>query len=246
MTRFFIPSSQIKGKTAVLNGSDFHHVLNVLRKQVGDEIHILNGQGGEYSAIIKEIRPDEVVAEIQIQMEKSTESRVKINLIQGLPKADKFEWIIQKNTELGISSFQPVLTERTAIRLDSGSRLKKKERWETIIKTAAEQSGRQVIPKLEMTLDWTKVLAQLEPGLTLIPWESEEECSLKDVLDKQKRIPETINLFIGPEGGFSLKEVKDVRGRGGIPVSLGPRILRTETAGLVAGAAILYHFGELG
>lgn len=245
MTRFFIPSNQINGKIVFLEGSDYHHLLNVLRKQTGDQINILNGQGGEYSAKIMEIRPDAVVAEIQSEVDKLTEPRVKINLIQGLPKADKFEWIIQKNTELGVCRFQPVMTERSTIRLDQSARRKKGERWAKIIKTAAEQSGRQIIPELEMVLDWEGVLGRLRPGLTLIPWEGEQERSLKEVLEGEKIAPAEINLLIGPEGGFSLEEVAAVRARGGIPVTLGPRILRTETAGLVATAAVLYHFGEL-
>lgn len=246
MTRFFIPSDQIKGNKIFLEGSDQHHLLNVLRKKTGDEITVLNGKGEEYLAKVVEIGNSAVVAEIICAVERPTEPRVIINLIQGLPKSDKYEWIIQKNTELGVSRFQPVITERSTIRLDADARQKKWERWSKIIKSAAEQSGRQVIPELEMVKDWELLIRNLRPGLTLIPWEGEREKSLKAVLEAEKIVPAEVNVLIGPEGGFSMNEVEAAMANGAIPVTLGPRILRTETAGLVAATAILYHFGDLG
>lgn len=246
MTRFFIPTDHIRGNTVFLEGSDHHHLLNVLRKKVGDEITVLNGKGEEFLARVIEIKPSAVTAEIVAIVNRPVEPRVKINLLQGLPKADKFEWIIQKNTELGISRFQPVITERSTIRLDAEARMKKWERWSKIIKSAAEQSGRTLIPELEMVKDWELTIGNLRPGLTLIPWEGETERSLKSVLEAEKVLPTEINVLIGPEGGFSVNEINEAREHGAIPITLGPRILRTETAGLVAATAILYHFGDLG
>lgn len=246
MTRFFISGDQIREKTVFLEGSDHHHLLKVLRKKIGDEIVVLNGKGQEYTAKITTINDTLVEAEILAEVAKTTEPRVKLNLIQSLPKGDKFEFIIQKNTELGISRFQPVISERSTIRLNEEARIKKWERWRKIIKEAAEQSGRKIVPELEIVQDWQLVIHNFRSGMVLIPWEGEQNQSLKDVLDKEKVFPSEVTLLIGPEGGFSLDEVNEACAEGAIPVTLGPRILRTETAALVAASAIFYHYGDLG
>jgi 16S rRNA (uracil1498-N3)-methyltransferase len=248
MTRFFIPAEQIQGNSIILKGSDRHHLLNVLRREVGSTITVLNGRGAEYEAVIKEIGPDFVTGEIVAIITKATEPRVKIRLVQSLPKADKFEWLLQKNTEIGVSFFQPAFTERSAIKLEPAAVLKKEERWRKIIREAAEQSGRKIVPQLEPVRNWNQVLATIseKPGLALIPWEGERECSLKKVLEGTAEIPETVTIFIGPEGGFSQAEIDQARNQGAVPVTLGPRILRTETAGLVVATAIFYHYGDLG
>ncbi len=247
MTRFFVPSDQIQDHTVILKGEDRHHLLNVLRQGPGAEITVLNGRGQEYQAKVLTVTPDEVIGEIVEQVERQTEPKVKINLVQSLPKGDKFEFILQKNTELGVSCFQPVISERSTIRLDAAGARKKEERWRKIIREAAEQSGRQIIPELRPVVNWTQFFKDREPfGLRLIPWEGEKENSLKQVLNEQKEALENITVIIGSEGGFSQKEVEQAVQVGAIPVTLGPRILRTETAGLVVASAILYHFGDLG
>ncbi|HBE77803.1 MAG TPA: 16S rRNA (uracil(1498)-N(3))-methyltransferase, partial [Firmicutes bacterium] len=141
MTRFFIPSDQIRGNTVILKGEDRHHLLNVLRQGLGAEITVLNGKGQEYLAQVTEITSDTVIGQIVRQAERRTEPKIKICLVQSLPKGDKFEFIIQKNTELGVSVFQPVISERSTIRLDKDQARKKAERWQKIIREAAEQSG---------------------------------------------------------------------------------------------------------
>jgi 16S rRNA (uracil1498-N3)-methyltransferase len=246
MTRFFIPSRQFEENTVILQGDDAHHLLKVLRKKAGDEFTVLNGKGREFLARIKEIGPDSVIAELVEEITAPGESKVQINLVQSLPKADKFEWIIQKNTEIGVSRFQPVISERSAIKLDPVAAVKKGERWNKIIKEAAEQSGRKVIPELETVREWSKALPTLGRGLVLIPWEGESRYSLKQALEESGDFPETVTIIIGPEGGFSLNEVDQAREIGAVPVTLGTRILRTETAGLVVSSIILYHFGCLG
>jgi 16S rRNA (uracil1498-N3)-methyltransferase len=248
MTRFFIPAEQIKDNFIFLRGSDRHHLLNVLRREVGSKITVLNGRGAEYEVVIREIGPDFVTGEIVAVINRVTEPRIKIRLAQSLPKADKFELLLQKNTEIGVSSFQPMFTERSTIKLERGTILKKEERWGKIISEAAEQAGRKIIPELEPVRNWKQVMDTLsdQPGLILIPWEGERESSLKKVLEGTSETPEMVTIFIGPEGGFSQNEVNQARDRGAVPVTLGPRILRTETAGLVVATAILYHFGDLG
>ena len=245
MTRFFIPAEQIKGNRVILTGDDRHHLVHVMRQEVGSKITVLNGRGAEYMAVIQEIGPDFVIGEIRETVARAAEPRLKIRLVQSLPKADKFELLLQKNTEIGVSVFQPALTERSTIKLDAATAAKKEERWRKIIREAAEQAGRQVIPLLEPVRTWTEVLNHLPPGLILIPWEGEREVSLKKVLTGVPESLETITVIIGSEGGFSQGEVDRARDRGAIPVTLGPRILRTETAGLVVATALLYHFGDL-
>ncbi|HEX7713138.1 MAG TPA: 16S rRNA (uracil(1498)-N(3))-methyltransferase [Bacillota bacterium] len=252
MTRFFIPSSQIEGNRVFLRGADRHHLLTVLREGPGAEIMVLNGRGEEFQAKITAISPDAVEAEICRRSERVVEPRLRINLAQSLPKADKFEWIIQKNTEVGVARFQPVLSERSNIRLDRDTTAKKMERWRRIIQEAAEQSGRAVLPELEPIRSWDRFLEELRPGLILIPWEGEQTRSLREILSRKQPAdgaaawPGEVTVIIGPEGGFSLDEVAEAQSRGAIPVTLGPRILRTETAGLVVAAALLYHFDDLG
>jgi 16S rRNA (uracil1498-N3)-methyltransferase len=246
MTRFFIPATQIRGDRVTLEGGDHHHLLNVLRKSTGDEIEIFNGKGEGYIARIVEIYSGHTVAAIVKSTGKQTEPRIAIRLVQSLPKSDKFEWILQKNTELGVSDFLPVISERSLIKLDAAAQIKKRERWEKIIKEAAEQSGRGVIPRLQPVLEWRELLGAFPSGLVLLPWEGEQDRSLKDVLGATAAIPDELSVIIGPEGGFARTEVERLRDLGAVTVTLGPRILRTETAGLVAVAAILYHYGELG
>jgi 16S rRNA (uracil1498-N3)-methyltransferase len=246
MTRFFVPTAQIRDGLVYLEGSDHHHLQTVLRRKVGDELQILNGKGEEWTARIVEMTAQTTIAKLNGSTGRPTEPRLKLNLVQSLPKADKFEWIIQKNTELGVSRFQPLLSQRSLIKLDMVARAKKQERWQKIIQEAAEQSGRGIVPRLKPILEWRQFIAQFPAGLVLLPWEGERERSLKDVLTPLTDLPEQISLIIGPEGGFAQTEVADLQELGAISITLGPRILRTETAGLVAAAAVLYHFGELG
>ncbi len=247
MTRFFIPTDQfLDDQTVALYGEDARHLTRVLRKQPGAEITVLDGKGGEYLARITEAGADRVTAEILEATRRLAESRVRINLVQGMPKGEKFEWILQKNTEIGVARFQPVLTERSTVRLDPTARAKKLDRWQKIVREAAEQSGRQLTPEIDPVRDWRELAAALRPGLMLIPWEGEREQPIKRVLAAHPEAPDEITVLIGPEGGFALDEVEAAKRWGAIPVTLGPRILRTETAGLAVATIILYHYGEMG
>jgi 16S rRNA (uracil1498-N3)-methyltransferase len=247
MTRFFIPQDQFHAdQTVTLYGEDARHLTRVLRKQPGAEITVLNGKGAEYRARITDVGDDRVTAVILEATQRLTESRVRINLVQGLPKGEKFEWILQKNTEIGVARFQPVLTERSTVKLDPAARAKKLDRWRKIVREAAEQSGRQLTPEIEPVRDWRELAAALRPGLILIPWEGEREQPIKRVLASRPEIPDEITVLIGPEGGFAVDEVEAARRWGAIPVTLGPRILRTETAGLAVATIILYQYGEMG
>jgi 16S rRNA (uracil1498-N3)-methyltransferase len=246
MTRFFVPTAQIRDGLVYLEGGDHHHLQTVLRRTVGDEVLILNGKGEEWTARIVAVTAHTTIAKLSGSSGRRTEPRLRLNLVQSLPKADKFEWIIQKNTELGASSFQPIISERSLIKLDTTAKAKKQERWQKIIKEAAEQSGRGIVPQLAPVLEWREFCKQFPAGLVLLPWEGEQHRSLKMVLEALLEPPEQMSLIIGPEGGFAQTEVAMLQELGAVPITLGPRILRTETAGLVAVSALLYHFGELG
>ncbi|TCL64286.1 16S rRNA (uracil1498-N3)-methyltransferase [Hydrogenispora ethanolica] len=247
MTRFFIPADQITGEQVVLKGADAHHLSKVLRSKVGDELTVLNGKGEEYRAVLTALQPETVRAELIETVGRQAEAAVRIHLVQGMPKGEKLEWILQKNTELGVAGFQPVMTERSTVRLDPPARAKKLERWSKIIREAAEQSGRQLLPELEPIREWRELLRRpFRPGLVLIPWEGERTRSLRQALTEHQGVPDVLTVLIGPEGGFSLAEVEQAQDLGAVPVTLGPRILRTETAGLAVAAAILYHYGEMG
>lgn len=246
MTRFFVPAEQIRDRTICLVGSDRHHLVRVLRKKTGDEVTVLNGKGEEYIGRIAAIDSESVTISIEYENDRPAEPRLKITLVQSLPKAGKFELVLQKNTEIGVSAFWPVVTERSAVRFEQRGETAKMARWGKIIQEAAEQSGRKILPELEPIKSWNEMLACLKPGLVLLPWEGEKEKSLKQLLEETGPGLESVTVLIGPEGGFSLAEVEEARGLGAIPVTLGPRILRTETAGLVVATVLLYHFGDLG
>ena len=245
MTRFFVAKENFHEDQVFITGADSHHLIKVLRQKPGDRITVLNGKGEEFTAEISKLEAELVMATVISQSERRSEPRLRLTLVQSLPKADKFEWILQKNTENGVSRFQPVLTERSNIKLDRKALEHKIPRWRRIIQEAAEQSGRQVLPELGEVISWQQFLRSLPAGLSLIPWEGEHELSLRALLTSQEPAPSAVNIIIGPEGGFSLAEVEQAKAAGAIPVTLGPRILRTETAGLVVSSAILYHFGDL-
>ncbi|MFH1826119.1 MAG: 16S rRNA (uracil(1498)-N(3))-methyltransferase [bacterium] len=238
MNRFFVPKEQIP----IITGSDAHQIKNVLRLKPGAEIELLDGRGNVYFARIRELATDKVTCEIISTQQADSTAKIKITLAQCLPKAKKMDLIIQKCTELGAAEIIPVLSERSIAKGD------KNERWQKIAKEAAEQSGRTTIPKIAPLTNLADVL-KVQADLKLIPWELENQESLKEALiSKYPNIHSPITqspdilILIGPEGGFSKSEVNQASLAGFIAVSLGKNILRTETAGLAALAMINYQF----
>lgn len=230
-----MPSSQIPE----IAGSDVHYLRDVLRAKVNDPIELLDGTGKIYEAKISKIEKGKIVCIIISSRQQESEPSVKVTLAQALPKARKMDFIIEKCTELGIERIIPMLTERTV------GKSAKLDRWRKIAKEAAEQSGRAVIPEVLPPMKLEEVLKlKNQFDLALIPWELEKERTLKQSLQSPILPPfPHILVLIGPEGGFSQKEIELAREAGFIPISLGKRILRTETAGMAVISAVMYEMG---
>lgn len=252
MSKFFVKTEQIKNNNIIINGDDVNHIINVLRMKKGDEIQVCNQETGDnYNAQITQFTKNEVDCEIIERINKTTESNVNITLFQGLPKFEKMELIIQKNTEVGVKRIVPVIMERTVVKIDEKVASKKLERWQKIAEIAAKQSMRDIIPNID-NITKLKEIDTTEYDVVLVAYENEEHNKLKDELQKlSKKIEGTnsnnneenfnIAIVIGPEGGISEKEIELLAEKKAKFVSLGRRILRTETAGLVMTGNILYE-----
>lgn len=245
MQRYFITSEQITDQTIVITGDDVHHIKTVMRFRPGTTIMIADGTGVEYIAEIIEYDVDRVFCRVLETREARGESRTRVTIAQSMPKGDKFEWILQKATELGAKRFLPFSSERTVVKLEPKKVDKKVERWQKITKEAAEQAHRGYVPNVEMPISWKQLLQQIEsfPGTVWIAYEKGGK-SLTTAL-AQTHVDE-IMVLIGPEGGFSAKEVEEAGQAGAITISLGNRILRTETASLLALSCIFFARNELG
>lgn len=244
--RFFIDPGRIYGKLARITGPDVVHITRVLRLGIGSTVVVLDGRGKSYEAEIQSAGRDEVVCEIKKELLTAPACPVKVTLVQGIPKGDKMELIIQKGTELGVSRVIPLICSRAVVKLGGERVSRKSERWQRIALEAAKQCRRPDVPEVSDPADLARVLTGLpEKCLALIPWEEENKVSLKDILHKNNA-GEEIYVFIGPEGGFTPGEVEQARAAGVRPVTLGPRILRTETAGIAVLALVLCRWGDLG
>ncbi len=237
--RFFISPEQIHGAHITVFGDDLRHIRTVLRKQPEDVLALLDGQGMEYSAKIVRMERSEITTEIIGQGRREIRYPL-VTLGQGLPKSDKMDWIVQKATELGVSIIAPLITERTVVKVrDSESRI---ARWQKICREAAMQSNRPDIPKVEGIMTFVDFLRTLAPGpgtLFLFPWE-EGTMPIKNALRGASGMKHII-VLIGPEGGFSSAEAETAKDKGFHLVSLGPNILRTETAAIAALSMIGYE-----
>lgn len=243
MYQFFVEPSQITDKAVIIEGGDVNHIKNVLRMKPGEEIAVSNGQDGkEYRCGIVSIEENRVVCELRFVKEDGLELSSRVHLFQGLPKADKMELIIQKAVELGVYEIVPVETKRAVVKLDAKKAKQKTERWQAIAEAAAKQSKRRIVPEVKEPVPFVQALKLAENmEVKLIPYE------LADGMERTKEIisnlPEgaDIAVFIGPEGGFEEAEIEKAGGSGVEPITLGKRILRTETAGFTVMAWIMYQ-----
>lgn len=239
MPKFFTKTDYISDNELKIVGEDVSHISRVLRMSEGDSIIVCDGEGNDYDAIITSVSKTEVVAEIKGKYVCDAEPCVDVILYQALPKQGKMEYIIQKNTELGVKRIVPVYTKRCVVKPSD-----KTERWSKVAESAAKQCGRGIIPDVLPTISFDEALKQMkEYDLALMPYECEEEVSLKSVLKSAKY--RTVSIFIGPEGGFDLKEIEAARNSGIRTVTLGKRILRTETAASAVLPIIMYENDEL-
>jgi len=252
MHRFFIPPDWIQDNIVTVTGPQARQISRVLRMRPGDELLVLDNSGWEVQTRLLSVERDTARGEVLRRRLAAGEPRTKISLYQAMLKSKKFEYVLQKCTELGVVEFVPLITERCVIS-DLNTAETKLGRWRWIIQEAAEQSRRGRLPSLRPSMLFPQACDQARQrgGLALAPWEEEGQISLRQVLrtapegHEKSWPPLTISLFIGPEGGFSAAEVELARRYGLLPVTLGPRVLRAETAGLVAAAAILYDQGDL-
>lgn len=248
MHRFFISPEAIEGNRIVLKGDAAHQVKDVLRLREGDQITVLDNSGQEFRVTLAEVGRDLVVGEVTGSSAARGEPQTRITLYQALLKGPKFELVLQKATELGVSSFVPVVTDRCVV-TDSISEMKV-SRWRKIVTEAAEQSRRGKLPEVFPVVSFAEACRSAS-NYALIPWEEEGSVSIGEILGKWSSRstsgqPLSPSIFIGPEGGFAPAEVEMAKRYGILPVTLGPRILRAETAALAAIAVVLYHFGEMG
>jgi len=230
MPRFFVSSTTFPD----IVGPDVHHISHVLRLQVGSLIELIDERGQACAAKIVGQNKERIVCQPLQPLTKESELKTKVTLAQALPKGQKMDWLVEKATELGVWQISPVITART---IASSAKL---NRWRKLAKEAAQQSGRLFIPKITEPLNFTELIKQAKQyELAIIPWEKESARTLKVVLQNNK--PKEILVLIGPEGGFSAQEVNQAESAGFIPITLGPRILRTETVGLALMSQLAYE-----
>ncbi len=240
--RFFIPPNWIEPPTVHLHGQTARQIKTVLRMRPGDEIIVLDNSGTEWQVRLTEVGQKAVRGRLSGQQLAQAEPTLPLTLYQGTLKAQKFEWVLQKGTELGVSCFVPTICRRSVTN-NIDALTKKRERWQRIIREAAEQSGRGLLPRLEPAMPLAEAMRYAgSNSLILMLWEKAAGLNLKEVLVEAR--PHSVALFIGPEGGFTADEVALARQSGLQIVKLGPRILRAETAGIVACSAIFYQLGE--
>ena len=243
MYRFFVEPSQIQDKKIIITGSDVNHIRNVLRMKIGEEIAISNGvDNKEYRCGIEEYTDHEVVCTLRFIKEDGVELPAKIYLFQGLPKADKMELVIQKAIELGAYEVIPVAAKRCVVKLDERRAETKVSRWQGIAAAAAKQSKRGVIPKVHNVMSMREAIEYArDMDVKLIPYELAEDMQRTKTVIEAVKTCESIAVFIGPEGGFEESEIQDAMEAGIEPVTLGRRILRTETAGLTVLSWLMYQ-----
>lgn len=243
MYRFYVSADQLAEKEVFISGGDVNHIKNVLRLEVGDWIVACDGNGTDYVSRIQSICSDEVVASIEKVQPTGTELPVRITLFQGMPKKDKLELIIQKAVELGACEIVPVMTKRTVVKLSEEKKINKRlERWQSIAYAAAKQCDRGIIPTVHKPVSYEEALAMADQlDYNVIPYElqtgMEEARKIVDQACKQR----SLGIFIGSEGGFEPEEVERAMTRNIHPMTLGKRILRTETAGMALLSILMFQ-----
>lgn len=245
MHHFFVTPDQVEADRIYIEGSDVNHMKNVLRMKVGEQAEISDGNNLKYLCQISSYEEDRAELEILEKMDADTELSSKLYLFQGLPKSDKMELIVQKAVELGAYEVIPVATKRAVVKLDAKKAAKKVERWNSISESAAKQAGRSRIPQVADVITFSEALEKAgELDVRLIPYELAEGMEEAREVVRAIRSGQSVGIFIGPEGGFEQSEVEEAMKKGVIPITLGRRILRTETAGLAILSILMFELEE--
>ena len=241
MPRFFIDYTPEVGDAAVIEGADARHIGGALRMTAGEALTLCDGRGTDYACTVTAVEKERVTLSVDAAAPSTSEPTLAVTLYMGLPKGDKMELIIQKAVELGVTAIVPVATARCIVKLDGKDAAKKQVRWQKIAVEAAGQSGRGIIPVVETPISWKQALARFAEEKTLLCYEGGGQPIGQLVTPNDK----AVSLVVGPEGGFDVAEVEAVLGVGGKIATLGPRILRCETAPLAAIAVLMEKSGNM-
>lgn len=249
MPQFFLPLDSVQEEKFQLSGPEAFHIVKVLRAKPGEKLSLFDGKGGKFEGVIEAINPDgSVSGKILATLEKGTQRQVELRLYQGLLKGSHWDYVLEKGTELGVSVFIPVTTPRTVVLLRDERIAAKQERWERVVMAAAKQCQRGQLPAIEKPAEFRDAIRNCT-GVKLIAWEGLAGAGAKReiaaALAAAEPGPMTVNVFVGPEGGFSDEEIELAQSVGAVPFGLGPRILRAETAALAASAVVMYELGQL-
>lgn len=245
MYRFFVNAENILEDTILVTGSDVNHIKNVLRMKIGEEILISDGNDKEYVCSILSMDDEKIEAKILDINGPGRELPIKVYLFQGLPKGDKMETVIQKMVELGVYEIVPVSTKRAIVKLDEKKAANKVKRWNAISESAAKQSKRGIIPKVKDVCTFKQAIGMAkELDMILMPYEEADDMEKTRNILRGLKKDTSVGIFIGPEGGFAKEEVNAVMEENGTPITLGKRILRTETAGMAIMSVIMFMMEE--
>lgn len=247
MNRFFVSKEDIDDDIVTIKGDDIKHIKNVLRLKENDEISVCDNNDNEYIVKLDSISNEAVKGSIVERTNIIRESNVNITLYQGFPKASKMDMIIQKATELGVKRIVPVITDRTIVKIkDKKKENKKIERFKKIAIEASKQCKRGTIPEVTTVMSVDMIVDEIKKNesFTIVPYEDENKLGIKNFIGEVKN--KDINIIIGPEGGFTEIEISKFKDINSKIISLGPRILRTETAGFTAIAIVMYELGDIG
>jgi len=244
MHRFIIREGLADGAEVAFSQEEAAHAFKVLRLRAGEKVELSDGEGRLFSAELLMVEREQVTAKVEEELD-GKEAPVRITLYQGYPKADKLELIVQKLTELGACRIVPVVMERSVAKPDPKDKGKRKERLQRIAQEAAKQCGRGMVPEVEEAITWKQAKARFEAHeLTIMPWEDAKDVHLKDVHEQKPEIRD-IAIVIGPEGGISEAEANEAMDKGAVCVTLGPRIMRTETAALASVTVAMNLWGDI-
>ncbi len=242
MYRFFVENLSEADDKVIITGNDVNHIKNVLRLKVGESIIVSDGSGLDYQCKICDYDGDMVIANIEDVFRNAAELPTKITLFQGMPKSDKLELIIQKAVELGVYEIIPVITKRTVVKIDDKKADKKLERYNGIAQAAGKQSGRGIIPEVKPFMTFKQALEYAKTlEMNIIPYEEAKGIEYSREIIKDIHGKKSLGIFIGPEGGFAGEEVELAKNMGAKCITLGNRILRTETAGLAVLSIIMFE-----